>query len=286
MRYSIKYLALLLTISLSAMYGCSSAPDDPGARPLVAVGDHQLTYRMLGSAVPNHLSVEDSVVFVQDYINRWIRSELLLQKAELNLSPKEKDVERLLEEYRRSLLIHQYQQKLLAQKFSPFITGNEINKCYTDMEDNFRLEDVIIKGTFVIVPKTAPNINTLEKLYRSEDQEDLVKLETYCFQNARKYEIFLDHWLPMEEINRALPEPISRTDQFVKYNKIYNTSDSLNQYFLSIKDYKLPSDLAPIEYVEEKIKSILINKKRMEFLKQLETDLYEEGLNNKSIKFY
>ncbi|MBS2098010.1 hypothetical protein [Carboxylicivirga linearis] len=286
MRYSFQYL-LFTIITIGALFqGCQSKPDNEASRPLVSVGNRQLTIGMVSSAVPNHLSAEDSIVFVQDYINRWIRSELLLRKAELNLNPKEKNVEQLLEEYRRSLLIHKYQQKLLAQKFTPFITSSEIKKWYEDMEDNFRLEDVIIKGVFVTVPKTAPNINTLEKLYRSDDQEDLVKLETYCFQNAKKYEIFLDQWLPMEDINIALPEPIKRTDQFVKYNKFYKTSDSLNQYFLSIKEYKLPSELAPIEYVEEKIKAVLVNKKRLEFLKQLENDLYEEGLDKKSVKFY
>ncbi len=286
MRYSLYHQILLSSLLVIVLFGCKPAPDNPELRPVVAVGDKQLTYKMLHKALPTHISAEDSVVFVQDYINRWIKSELLLRKAELNLSPKEKDVERLMEEYRRSLLIHQYQQKLLAQKFSPMITSSDIQQCYSDMEDNFRLDDAIIKGTIVIVPKTAPNISTLEKLYKSDDQEDLVKLETYCFQNAKKYEIFLDHWLPMKEINIALPEPIAHPERVIRHNKYYETSDSLNQYFLSIKEFKLASELAPIEYVQDKIKAILINKKRLEFIKQLEADLYEEGLNNKAIKFY
>nr|WP_321453262.1 hypothetical protein [uncultured Carboxylicivirga sp.] len=286
MRYSAKYLVLISILPLSMFFSCNPQSETKASKPLVAVGNKQLTYGMLSAALPKQISADDSIVFVQDYINRWIRSELLLRKAELNLSPDEKDVNRLLDEYRRSLLIHHYQQKLLAQKFSPIITDNEIGKCYKDMEDNFRLEDVIIKGVFVSVPKTAPNIATVEKLYRSDDQEDILKLETYCFQNAKNYEIFLDHWLPMEDINRALPKPIDRKDQFVKYNKTYKTSDSLNEYFLSIREFKSPPELAPEEYVEDKIKAILVNKKRLDFLKQLESDLYEEGLEDKSVKFY
>jgi hypothetical protein len=52
------------------------------------------------------------------------------------------------------------------------------------MEDNFKLSEPIIKGVFVIVPQSAPNIEELKELYRSEDSEDLVELEAYCFQNA------------------------------------------------------------------------------------------------------
>ncbi|MCU4177207.1 hypothetical protein [Carboxylicivirga sp. N1Y90] len=287
-----KYLftkSSIITLCIFACFLCFSCSENDkqeNNEPILLVGDKQLTNGMLYRAIPNHLSDEDSVFFAQDYINRWIRSELLLRKAELNLTPEEKDVETLLDEYRRSLLVHQYQQKLLEQKFSPFITGSEISQCYDEMVDNFKLTDPIIKGVFVIVPKTAPNIETLKKLYRSDKQEDMVKLEAYCFQNSKKYEVFFDHWLPMKEINNKLPEPIARTEQFIRYNKHYETSDSLFHYFLAIKEFKLSAELAPMDYVEEKIKAILLNKKRMAFIKQIESDLYEEALKDKSLKFY
>ena len=277
------FVVALLMILASA---CKTSGDGVNEEPLVRINETVLSRGMVYQAIPNSLTPEDSAVFAQDYINRWIRSELLLSKAELNLTPEEKDVDQLLEEYRRSLLIHLYQQKLLEQKYSPLITGSEIKRYYTEMEDNFKLSEPILKGVFVIVPQSAPNIDDLEKLYRSDDSEDLVKLEAYCFQNAKKYEVFLDHWLTMDEINKRLPEPINRTERFLKNNTYYHTSDSLNQYFLSIREYKLNTELAPIEFVEAKIKAILLNKKRLEFIKNLESDLYEEALKNKNIKFY
>ncbi len=281
-----RYLFLFAVAGTLVFSGCNTQPEDPLAEPLLVVAEKPLTKRMLYSAIPNNLPEADSIIFAQDYINRWIRSELLLRKAELNLTPEEQDVKQMLEEYRRSLLVHQYQQKLLEQKYSPLITSSEIQTYYEKMIDNFKLTTPIIKGVFVIVPKTAPNIDELKRLYRSDDSEDVVKLEAYCFTNARKYEVFVDHWLPMDDINRRLPERISRPEQFLKYNNDYTTSDSLYQYFFSIKEYKLIDEVAPRDFVEEKIKAILLNKKRLEFIKQLEADLYEEGLKQKIIKFY
>ncbi len=283
-KYSIVGLTAIVLMVLAS--ACSNSGESVDEEPLVRINEKILTKGMVYSAIPNSLSQDDSTIFAQDYINRWIRSELLISKAELNLTPKEKDVAQLLEEYRRSLLIHQYQQKLLEQKYSPLITGTEIKNYYTDMEDNFKLSQPILKGVFVIVPKSAPNINDLKELYRSDDSEDLVKLEAYCFQNAKKYEVFLDHWLVFDDINKWLPEPIDRTERFVKNNSYYHTTDSLYQYFLSVKEYKLSSEVAPLEFVEGKIKAILLNKKRLEFIKQLENDLYEEALKNKSITFF
>ena len=75
-------------------------------------------------------------------------------------------------------------------------------------------------------------------------------------------------------------------EQFIKYNNHYHTSDSLYHYYVSIRERLLPKDKAPLEYVHGKIKAILLNKKRLEFLKKLEEDLYKEGLEQEIIKFY
>ncbi len=279
--YLVAYMMILIPF-----VACNTVNNSPDQEPLVRINDKNLTKGMVYKAVPNSLTENDSAIFAQDYINRWIKSELLLNKAELNLTPEEKDVQHLLEEYHRSLLIHQYQQKLLAQKYSPLITGSEINAYYTRMIDNFKLSEPIMKGIFVVVPKTAPNINELKQLYRSNNSEDIIKLEAYCFQNAKKYEVFLDHWLSISEINSNLPDNITKAERYLRNNTYYETSDSINNYFLSINDYKLPADVAPLEFVEKKIRAILLNKKRQEFIKQLESDLYEEALRNKSISFY
>ncbi len=281
-----KYILSFLVIVFVSFSGCKRSEEDPLNNPVAEVGDKVLTKKELYDVIPDNIPKDDSTIFAQDFLNRWIRSELMLRKAELNLTPEEKNVTKLLEEYRRSLLVHQYQQKMLLQKHSPMITSAEIKEYYDKMTDNFVLNENIVKSVFIIVPKTAPNLNDLRKWYRSDDAKYMVKLEAYCFQNAKKNNIFLETWQPFNEINLMLPRPVSRVDRFLKYNHNYETSDSLNYYFLSIKDYKLTKETAPLEYVEDRIKAILLNKKRLDFINKLESDLYEEGLKQKIIKFY
>jgi len=281
-RYHLSFVVFLFIFLL----GCNKKIEDPLNKPVVKVGDKALTKRELYTLIPDNISKDDSLIFAQDYLNRWIRSELMLRKAELNLLPEEKDVTKLLEEYRRSLLVHKYQQKMLLQKYSPLITSNEIKEYYNKMTDNFILNEDIVKSIFIIVPRTAPNIRDIRKWYRSDDPEHIVKMETYCYQNAKKYDILLEKWKPFSELNLMLPRPISRPDRFLKYNHFYETSDSLNYYFINIKEYTLAKETAPLEYVEDRIKAILLNKKRLDFINKLESDLYDEGLKQKIIKFY
>ena len=52
----------------------------------------------------------------RDFIEKWVRNQLLLNKAEINLTDEEKNVELQIENYRSSLLIYAYQQSYLRQK--------------------------------------------------------------------------------------------------------------------------------------------------------------------------
>jgi hypothetical protein len=154
------------------------------------------------------------------------------------------------------------------------------------MRDNFNLQENIIKGIFIKVPKEAPNQDKLRQWYRSKAGEDLLNLESYCLQNAKKYEVFADNWIPFRRINASLPEPIFGEDRFLETTRNYETSDAQFNYYLSIHDVMLIGNTAPLDYVEDRVRAILLNKKRGEFLKNLEQDLYEEALRDKIVKFH
>jgi hypothetical protein len=278
----------LFTICIASL-GMSGCYTETGIKetPIIAkVDDQVLSLDELQKIMPKNLSTNDSTAFTQNFINRWVKSALLLRKAELNLSPEEKDVEQILENYRASLLIHKYQQKLLLQKYSPLITSSEIEAYYEQMKENFILEDDIIQGVFVKVPLNTPYLDQLKKWYRSSNSEEYVKLEEYCYQYAQQFENFLDKWITVKEISDFLPKPLPSQANFLNTNSYYETMDSVSRYLISFSAYHKVGEIAPLSHVEDKIKAILLNKKRIEFIKNLEEELYQEGLKQKVIKFY
>jgi hypothetical protein len=44
--------------------------------------------------------------------------------------------------------------------------------------------------------------------------------------------------------------------------------------------------LAPVEYVETDIKNLILNKRKIEFLKQIEENIYKEGIRQNKFKIY
>jgi hypothetical protein len=136
------------------------------------------------------------------------------------------------------------------------------------------------------VPLDAPGQSDVRRWSRSAGPESLVQLEKYSLQNARMFEVFLDSWIPFQRINANLPDPVKNEERFLRYNRYYETTDDQFRYFLLVTDYQFIGSIAPFSFVEERIKAILLNKKRGEFIKGLEKELYEEALQKKIINFY
>ena len=52
------------------------------------------------------MNKQDSILIAGDYIRKWIQQELLIQKANENLSSEQKNLDREIQEYRNSLIIY------------------------------------------------------------------------------------------------------------------------------------------------------------------------------------
>ena len=280
-----KFTYIGLWIALLLISACNQKVQEVDI-PIVTVGNQTLTLNNLIKGIPDNLHDADSVSIVEDFINRWIKTQLTLNQAELNLSSDEKNVEQQLQDYRTSLLVYMYQQKMLEQKHSPLVREQEIEKYYNEMHDNFKLQENVVKGVFIKIPRNIPNQYQVRQWCRSRKQEDLVNIENYCAQHSLQYEIFLEDWTPFKRINNLLPNPISNEERFLPWNKNYETRDSTYNYFIGIEEFTLIGSTAPLSYVESRIKAILLNKKRMEFINKLEQDLFDEALRNKIIKFH
>jgi hypothetical protein len=254
--------------------------------PVVAIENKILTRKELMDAIPNNMPKNDSIIFAQDFIDRWVKTQLVLRKAEQNLSPDELNVEKLIEEYRASLLTYQYTQKLLEQKYAPIITSSEIEAYYNQMRDNFKLSEPIIKGVFVKISKDVGGLDKVEHWAKSTDAGDLVNLQSFCYQNAKRIDVFVDNWELLSKYTGEFPGTLPDLNTYWRTQKFFSAQDTEFKYILALRDIRFEDEAAPVEYTKDKIKSILLNKKRLEFIQKLEVDLYDDAVKQKIIKFY
>jgi len=77
------YTTVFLLLPL--LFSCIFA-DRSEKIPLAKVGDEILYMSELESVLPNNLSREDSILMAEDYIKKWVTTELLIKKAHENLT--------------------------------------------------------------------------------------------------------------------------------------------------------------------------------------------------------
>jgi hypothetical protein len=275
-------LIVILFVSLGV--ACKKTENTKTDIPVARVYNKYLYGSQINNIVPLGLSNADSITIVKDYIDKWIRKQLLVYQAEQYLSETEKNVEQQIDDYRSSLLIFKYEQNYIKQKLDTIITDHDVEDYYTNNSSNFILNNQIIKGLFIQVPKNAIDIPKVRKFYKSDKVDDLKELESYCYKYASKYEYFDENWIYFSKIYNNLPETYIRPEDILQKKKYYETEDSTNYYFLKVSDYRLSGSITPLEFIKEDIKSILLNKRKIQLIEKLESNIYNDALNRENFK--
>jgi hypothetical protein len=279
--------AIIIICGVLLLTGCNTNKNLNKRTAVAEVGNSVLYYDEMPKLIQRGVNEADSVALIQNYINKWAKRQLLLQKAEDNLSPSIKvEIDKQLDETRSNLIIYQYQQQMLMEKLDTVLTDAELENYYSSNENSFVLTSNIVKALLIKLPLETPDLNKIRILSRSNDQKDLQKLESLCYQFAEKFDDFNENWIPMNRISVELHQNIDNEENFLKRNTFIESSDSVSAYLVSIRDYRLRASLAPFEYVKDDIKRIILNTRRFEFIQSLENGIYNDALKKNSFKIY
>ncbi|MCX6301293.1 MAG: hypothetical protein NTW82_03840 [Bacteroidia bacterium] len=263
----------ILTVS------CSSSRSDPKRVAVARAGDTFLYLDQIPQLIPPATPSADSTAIIHNYINKWAKKEFLFRKAEENLSPDLKnEIDNQLEETRSNLVIYQYQRQMILERMDTTLTEAELENYYSENQKSFMLSSNILKALFIKLPVETPNIDRIRHLSRSNEQNDLQELESYCYQFADKFDDFNEEWVSFDRLSVELPQDISNEESFLRRTTFYEANDSTYLYFINIRDYRLRSSTAPFEYVRDDIKRIIWNNRRLEFIQSLENGIYNDAL--------
>ncbi len=253
---------------------------------IVRANDKVLTKSDVLSVLPKKLSSNDSLLWAESYVKQWVKDILAYDVALRNMDDESREeVNKLVNAYRRSLVRYRYQERLIQERMSDNITEEDKKAFYDQNEAKFVLDHSLLKGLFLKIPVDAPDLKEVKKWYRSTSEESIEKIEKYSVQNAAVYDYFYDKWISFEEIIGNIPVKIGNENEFLKTNSFIETADSSFCYLLNIKEYIPKGKTAPFEYVNASIADILINKRKIEFLKKFEEELYNDAIEGGSVVF-
>jgi hypothetical protein len=283
----IKPISYLLLIGLAIIIpGCNKAPVNKNEKPLARVYDNYLYRSDLSAVIPAGISSADSASVAKDFIEKWVRSQLLLNKAENNLTDDEKNIDLQIENYRSSLLIYAYQQSYLLQKLDTVVNDKEIEDYYKANQSNFILGEPLMKGLFIKLPVNAPEIYKLRQWYRSDDTENIKRLEGYCYNHATVYDHFNESWVNLNEVLRMMPSNGVSYITAIQYRKYLEAKDSNYYYFLRVIDIAPEGTVSPFELVKNDIHYIILNKRKVKLINELEASIFSDAQNHEYFTIY
>lgn len=278
-----RVLAFLL---LPFLFSCSLFEEETKDSAIARVEEKYLLQSDITGIVPLNTSKEDSILIINNYIQGWIKDNLILHKAELNLKENQKDVKKQLEDYRKSLIIYTYEKELIKQRLDTIVSAKEIQDFYEDNNQNFELKDDIIKVKYLKVNKKAPQLKTIRRLYKSKKEGDEIKLKELAHQYAEKFHLNDEQWILFDELKNEVPINVLESKGYLKNIKNIEVEDSLSFYFVHIKAYKLKNDVSPLSFEAHNIKNIIINKRKLSLINKTRSELYQEAFMNKDVEIY
>ena len=284
---SIAILALA-GLFLAPLSGCKDLwRKEPERNPVARVGDRFLYRDELRGLLAEGLSPEDSAAFVSNYINNWATQELLFSKAQLNLPPEKiAEYEALVAEYRADLYTRAYKEALVAQAADTLIRPSELNAFYEGEKENFKLQEKLVQLRFIELPKQFLNKEEVTRRLRRFNPEDLRFLDSVGVQ-FRKLNFNDSLWVPAARVIEEIP-PLTPENEalYLKKSQFFELEDDQGVYLAEVIDVLNVNDIAPLTYIEPTIRQVLLNRRKMTYLRSLETDLINEAIQRKEFEIY
>ncbi|HNW69042.1 MAG TPA: hypothetical protein PKI01_01470 [Bacteroidales bacterium] len=263
---------------------CTSKPDREGDA-LARVEDKYLYASDIQGVLPSNIPEKDSIEMVNEYIDNWVRQQLVIAQAEKNLSKEEKDFSKQLEDYKNSLIIFQYESKLIKQKLDTLVSDEEIFQYYEKNKANFELKENIVKVVYIKIPKNTPAALP-RQLIRSDKPQDLKKLQDFCHKYAVNYYLDDQNWLLFNDILKEIPIKTYNQEEYLKNNRIIEIQDSVFTYLMNIKGFMIKESLSPLSFERNNIRDIIINRRKLALIENMRNDVYENAVKKGNIEIF
>lgn len=278
--------ALYLLSACGEKSGTASAVDTSLKRtPIISVGDETLYQEDIDALFTSGKVVGDSAQYVEDYLVSWAQERMLYNVAQRNVRQDER-MKKMVEEYRRSLLLNSYQEQLLAQKMKSEISEEQLREFYEDNKHLFKADETLIRGVFIKVPYNSPDVKKLRSWCEDDSIAARDKLEKYSITNALSYDTFIEEWRVLSMYAAKMPMTQETLGKSIKKNKTFEYKDSTGVYLLSIRDVIAEGELLPFDAAIYDVKGLMINSIKAEFWEDVKENLYQEGLASGEIKRY
>ncbi|MCH7398495.1 peptidyl-prolyl cis-trans isomerase [Belliella sp. DSM 107340] len=270
------------------MFKYKSEEESEEENPVVAsVGNQNLRKSEIAFITSEISAKEDSVNITNRYIQSWIRKQLMIKEAAKTITFDEAELNRKLLDYRYALMVYEFEKAHVKDNSDTLINDIEIERYYNENKENFSLKEIIVRTNFFKLEKTNPQNKALEKLLSARKSENPEKLRQIALDHSTNHYTEDSTWIRFEDI--IINTPLASNNnkvELLRNNKLIKVDDEVYTYYFKILEYKLQDQIPPLDFVKDEISKILMNKKRVALVEQLQKDIYKRAQENNEFKIY
>ncbi|RMA58050.1 peptidyl-prolyl cis-trans isomerase [Ulvibacter antarcticus] len=268
------------------LVSCEYFKQGPSETPVARVNDNYLYKKDLVDLTFEGTSKEDSILIVTNYINRWATQKLLIDQAKINLSQEKlNNFNNLVQQYKNDLYTEAYKSAIIAQQMDNTISNKEYDEFYELNKENFKLNDELIQIRFIHLDKNYSNIRETKDKFVRFNASDKKELSDLSIQ-FKAVNLNDSIWIEKNAIFKALPVVEANSSQVLKKSNFTQLQDSLGVYLVKIENLLKPNDLAPLSHIKPTIEQIILNKRKLELIKELEKDITKDAIKNDDFEIY
>jgi len=273
----VKRISTFICLVLLFCVSCRRQSD-----PVVAqVYQYKLYTSEVQAGMPIGLSQDDSIAIARDYIDSWVKEKLVLHEAEKYLSPREKNFDKEMTEYRNSLLINRYYEKLWQKDTANKpVTDKEISNFARSLDSRYTVDKEIVRVNYIKIPtrNTAlPHVKEIlfNESLRREEKGTLTNL----LGDTIEYLLDDDAWLYLDDLQNEVAFEIN-AEKAAEKGEIIRIEKTVgdNTVLLVILDYRAQRSVNETKEERAAAGMLLMNERKAEYINRYIQELYDKAV--------
>ena len=275
---------LIITTSLCIFFGSCSNFSNNNSNNLVARAGENFLYE---DDLPSYVSKDDSLIKISSFIETWAKEKVLYDLSIINLSQsKRAEIDELVDNYRIDLYINSYKDLIVNSKIDSIVTNEQIDSFYSSNLNNFKLNENLVKYRYIKVPDDNININRIRRYIVRMNEQDRYFLDSLNFQFA---DLKLDDsiWFTERDVISSINfiNQNNKSRYFIK-DRLFTLNESNYINFFIVDDMLKSGNIPPKSYLYDRIKSTIINQRKLDILKGINQEILNDALKSRKYEVY
>ena len=270
---------------LLGLVSCSGG-EDKGAL-LAKVYDEELYEADLKSYLKEQdFKLADSAAMADEFIQTWVDDQILLHAAKENKQIDQEAIERKVDKFRKDMYILELEQQMVDEQLDTNISNDEIRDYYEAHQDEFQLNDYLVKVLYIKIPVDAPDIHEIANKYKLYRESDIEEIELYAKIYASNYYFDEENWIYFDDLLKEIPLQDINKDRFIMNRSKMRFEENGYHYFLNVLDFKQKSTLSPLSFEKNNIKERILNMRIKELRESVKRDIIKKAYESSSVTVY